>query len=151
MSLLEQQITIDAPATRRLAEAYSVAWNAHDLDAIMALHGPLTAFHLHVEPYPEAEGHDAVRQQFTAIFTMMPDISFETVRLEVRPGLFTQEWYATATLTQPFPIGDRLAEPTGRPVRFRGVDVISCEDGRVRRKDCYLDGIGLVQQLFPAP
>ncbi len=145
------QSTVDLETTAALAERYSQAWNDHDLDAILAMHAPVSAFHLHVEPYPEADSHHAIRQQFGAFFAIMPDLRFETIRLEVRPGLFTHEWYLSATLAEPWLIGARTAAPSGKPVRFRGVDVISCEDGLVRRKDCYLDGVGLELQLFGAP
>lgn len=140
--------TIDIEATAALAERYSHAWNDHDLDAILAMHAPVSAFHLHVEPYPEAEGHAAMRAQFGAFFSIMPDLRFETIRQEVRAGLYTQEWYLTATLAEPWLIGNRTAAPTGKPIRFRGVDIISCEEGRIRRKDCYLDGVGLELALF---
>lgn len=140
--------TIDIEATAALAEAYSKAWNDHDLDAILAMHAPVSAFHLHVAPYPEADGHAAMRQQFAAFFAIMPDIAFTTLRQEVRAGLYTQEWEVTATIAEPWLIGNRTAAPTGEPIRFRGVDIISCEEGKVRRKDCYLDGVGLELALF---
>ena len=142
------QSTIDIEATAALAERYSQAWNDHDLDAILAMHAPVSAFHLHVAPYPEADGHPAIRAQFGAFFSIMPDIHFETIRQEVRAGLYTQEWEVTATLAEPWLIGNRTAAPTGKPIRFRGVDIISCEEGKVRRKDCYLDGVGLELALF---
>jgi ketosteroid isomerase-like protein len=38
-------------------------------------------------------------------------------------------------------------EPTGNPIEYRGVDVISIEDGRVARLDVYADGETLLRQL----
>lgn len=143
------QNTIDLEATERFAQRYGQAWNDHDLDGILSMHAPVSAFHLHMAPYPEAATHDAIRAQFSGFFAVMPDLRFETIRLEVRPGLFTHEWYLHATLAGPFLIGERTAEPTGQAIRMRGVDVISCEEGLVRRKDCYLDGVDLELQLFP--
>ncbi|MGH8998108.1 MAG: nuclear transport factor 2 family protein, partial [Acidimicrobiia bacterium] len=123
MTVIDEQSTIDTEATRAFAERYAQAWNDHDLEAIMSMHAPVSAFHLHVNPYPEAETHESIREQFAGFFVIMPDMHFETARLEIRPGLFTHEWYLTATLQGPFPVGDRVAEPNGQKLRFRGVDV----------------------------
>lgn len=136
--------------TRRLAERYAKAWNDHDIEAIMSMHAPESVFHLHVHPYPVATTHEAIRGQFEGFFEAMPDMTFETVRLEVREELFVHEWFITCTLAKPFPIGNSAGQPDGRKIRFSGVDVIPCERGLVKRKDCYLDGVGLELQLtFP--
>lgn len=135
---------------RGLAGRYAKAWNDHDIEAIMSMHAPESVFHLHVHPYPEAATHEAIREQFEGFFEAMPDMTFETVRLEVRGALFVHEWFITCTLAKPFPIGNRAGQPDGRTIRFKGVDVIPCEHGLVKRKDCYLDGVGLKLQLtFP--
>ncbi|MEA2671281.1 MAG: hypothetical protein QOG45_1501 [Chloroflexota bacterium] len=48
---------VDLDATRLLAERYAQAWNEHDLDAIMSMHGSTSTFHPHVRPYYEADAH----------------------------------------------------------------------------------------------
>ena len=143
-------ITVDFETTQRLAENYLQAWNDHDVDRILSMHAPTSAFHLHVAPTPEADTHAAMREQFAGLFSLMPDIALTTIRLEVRPGLFTLEWLAQATLAGPWQIGSFTAQPSGRRFGFRGVDVISCNQGLVRRKDCYLDTVGLQLALAPS-
>lgn len=150
MTATEQHADNSVETVRELATRYSKAWNDHDIEAIMAMHAPESAFHLHVHPYPEANTHEAIRAQFEGFFQAMPDITFETIRLEAREGLFVHEWLLTCTLAEPFQIGNRAGQPDGKEIRFEGVDVIPCERGLVKRKDCYLDAAGLELQLtFP--
>jgi ketosteroid isomerase-like protein len=133
--------------TRALAEAYGAAWNAHDLDAIMAMHAEDMAFQLHVEGFEEAASPEAVRGQFAFIFERWPDIHFETVRLTVAGELVVHEFVITGTLAGPWPLARERAVPDGRRIAFAGVDVLPCRDGRVVRKDTYLDAIALRNAL----
>ncbi len=136
----------DSPAA--LAEAidrYNEAWNAHDVEAIMAMHAPDMVFHNHTAG-ESVEGDD-VRDHLASIFETWPDIRFEARRLYVRDGLVVQEWTATATHTSTMRRGDLVAEPTGRRVTWDGMDVIPFEDGLVKRKDVYSDSVAILRQV----
>jgi steroid delta-isomerase-like uncharacterized protein len=124
---------------------YNDAWNAHDLDAICAMHAPEMVFENHTAG-ESAEG-DAVRGHIGAIFETWPDIRFETRRLYVREGLVVQEWTASATHANEMRRGEMVAEPTGKRVEWRGVDVIPFEDGLVKRKDVYSDSVSILRQV----
>ncbi|MFL5874093.1 MAG: nuclear transport factor 2 family protein [Solirubrobacterales bacterium] len=126
-------------------DRYNAAWNAHDLDAIMALHAPDMVFENHTAG-ESAEG-EAARAHIGSIFTTWPDIAFSTRRLYVREGLVVQEWTATATHTQTMRRGDLVAEPTGQRVEWDGLDVIPFEDGLVKRKDVYSDSVSILRQV----
>ena len=76
-------------------ERYNEAWNAHDLDAIMAMHAPDMVFENHTAG-ESAVGEEA-RSHIGSIFETWPDIEFTTRRLYVREDLVVQEWTATAT------------------------------------------------------
>jgi hypothetical protein len=43
--------------------------------------------------------------------------------------------------------GDLVAEPTGKTIEWRGVDVIPFEDGLVKRKDVYSDSVSILRQV----
>jgi steroid delta-isomerase-like uncharacterized protein len=136
----------DSPAA--LAEAidrYNEAWNAHDVKAIMAMHAPDMVFHNHTAG--ESAQGDEVRSHLSSIFETWPDIRFETRRLYVRDGLVVQEWTATATHTSTMRRGDIVAEPTGRQVKWDGMDVIPFEGGLVKRKDVYSDSVSILRQV----
>jgi steroid delta-isomerase-like uncharacterized protein len=134
-----------AAALERTIERYNDAWNRHDVDSIMALHAPDMVFHNHTAG-ESAVGEEA-RGHIAAIFETWPDIHFETRRLYVRAALVVQEWTATATHTSTMRRGDIVAEPTGRQVKWDGMDVIPFEGGLVKRKDVYSDSVSILRQV----
>ncbi len=124
---------------------YNEAWNSHDLDAIMEMHAPDMVFENHTAG--EAAQGEEVRGHVSSIFETWPDIRFETRRLYVRDGVVTQEWTASATHANEMRRGELVAEPTGRRIEWRGVDVIPFEGGLVVRKDVYSDSVSILRQL----
>jgi steroid delta-isomerase-like uncharacterized protein len=124
---------------------YNEAWNAHDLDAIMAMHAPDMVFENHTAG-ESAEG-EAVRHHIGSIFETWPDIHFASRRTYTRDDLVVQEWTATATHANTMRRGELEAEPTGKRVEWRGVDVIPFEDGFVKRKDVYSDSVSILRQV----
>jgi steroid delta-isomerase-like uncharacterized protein len=134
-----------AAALEAAIDRYNDAWNAHDVDAIMALHAPDMTFANHTAG-ESAHGAD-VRAHIASIFETWPDIRFETQRLYVRDGLVAQEWKATATHSRTMRRGEIVAEPTGRQVEWEGADVIPFENGLVKRKDVYSDSVSILRQV----
>ena len=130
---------------RPVIERYNAAWNAHDLDAIVALHAPDMVFANHTAG-EEATGAQ-VRDHIGAIFATWPDIAFATRRLYVRDDLVVQEWTASATHANIMRRGDLVAEPSGATVTWDGLDVIPFEDGLVKRKDVYSDSVSILRQV----
>jgi steroid delta-isomerase-like uncharacterized protein len=136
----------DAPhALEQAIGRYNDAWNAHDLDAIMAMHAPDMVFENHTAG-EVAVGEEA-REHIGKIFHTWPDIEFSTRRLYVRDGLVVQEWTATATHANRMQRGELVAEPTGRKLSWNGMDIIPFENGLVKRKDVYSDSVSILRQL----
>lgn len=136
-------------SVQQVAEAYSAAWRAHDIDEILSWHAEDMVFRLHLPGYPEVTGADALRAHFAGLFAGWPDLEFRTVRLAVSADLFTHEMTMAGTLARPMHVGDRVVQPTGQRVEFEAVDVIPVVDGKVRRKDTYVDAAALLAQLDP--
>jgi steroid delta-isomerase-like uncharacterized protein len=134
-----------ASALEDVIGRYNEAWNAHDLDAIMDMHAPDMVFENHTAG-ESAQGEE-VRGHIGAIFETWPDIRFETRRAYVRDGLVVQEWTATATHENEMRRGELVAEPTGKTISWKGLDVIPFEDGLVKRKDVYSDSVSILGQL----
>jgi steroid delta-isomerase-like uncharacterized protein len=135
-------------AAQSLEEAigrYNRAWNDHDLDAIMAMHAADMVFENHTAG--ESAHGSEVREHIASIFETWPDIRFETRRLYARDGVVTQEWTATATHASTMRRGDLVAEPTGKKIEWRGVDVIPFENGQIKRKDVYSDSVSILRQV----
>lgn len=126
-------------------ERYNAAWNAHDLEAIVSMHAPDMVFANHTAG--EAAAGADVRAHIAKIFTTWPDLGFEIRRLYVREGLVVQEWDATATHTRTMVRGSVVVRPTGRRIRWEGIDSIPFADGLVKRKDVYSDGVSILRQL----
>ena len=138
---------VDAPeALEQAIGRYNDAWNAHDLDAIIAMHAEDMVFENHTAG-ESAQGADEVRRHIASIFETWPDIRFETRRIYVRDGVVTQEWTAHATHTNTMRRGDLVADPTGNRIEWRGIDVIPFEDGLVKRKDVYSDSVSILRQV----
>jgi ketosteroid isomerase-like protein len=103
---------------RELISSYNDAWNAHDVDAICALHAPGMVFENHTAD-ERAEG-DAVRAHIAGIFAAYPDLTFTTRDLRVGEDFAVCEW---------------TARTGGR--EWDGVDVFPVADGLILRKDVY--------------
>ena len=134
-----------AAELRQTIDRYNDAWNAHDLDAIAAMHAPDMVFANHTAG--ESATGEEVREHIESIFETWPDIAFSTRRLYVHDGLVVQEWTATATHAKTMRRGDLVAEPTGNEVTWDGLDVIPFEDGLVKRKDVYSDSVSILRQV----
>jgi steroid delta-isomerase-like uncharacterized protein len=135
-------------AAQSLKEAigrYNEAWNNHDLDAIMSMHTPDMVFENHTAG--ESARGEGVREHIGSIFETWPDIHFATRRLYARDGVVTQEWTASATHSNTMRRGDLVAEPTGKRIEWRGVDVIPFEGGQIKRKDVYSDSVSILRQV----
>ena len=109
-------------ALRTLIDRYNDAWNAHDVDAIVALHAPGMVFENHTAG--ECVEGEAVRDHIATIFRNWPDLAFRSRGLHVGDGFVVSEWTATATRD-------------GRRLEWDGVDLFPIEDGLIARKDVY--------------
>ena len=127
-------------------DAYNAAWNRHDTDAIVAIHTEDSVFCNHTGG-GEAVGHSAIREIIEGVFLTFPDIHFELRSLYVRDDLVVQEWTATATHCNPVAYNDHILEPTGRVIRWNGMDIIPFRNGRVIRKDVYAESLSYLRQL----
>ena len=104
-------------------ERYNEAWNAQDLEAILACHAAGMVFENHTAG-DRVEGA-AVGPHIAGIFERNPDLRFTGRRLYARDGLVVSEWTARAT--------DRA----GQIVEWDGIDVFPFENGLILRKDVY--------------
>lgn len=112
-----------AAELERAIERYNDAWNAHDVDAIVALHAPGMVFENHTAA-ERVEGDD-VRGHIARIFESWPDLAFRGRRLYARDGVVVNEWTASAT------------DGDGRRLEWDGVDIFPFENGLILRKDVY--------------
>jgi steroid delta-isomerase-like uncharacterized protein len=137
---------LDGQPLRDFIERYNRAWNDHDVDAIVGMHTTDSVFENHTTGDINI-GREAIGDAIRGIFTVFPDLRFETRRAYIRDDLVVQEWTARGTHLGKMDRAGLEVEPTGRSVEYRGLDIIPIEDGLVARKDVYSDGVTLLRQL----
>jgi steroid delta-isomerase-like uncharacterized protein len=137
---------LDGPELQEFIDRYNAAWNDHDVDAIVRMHTDDSVFENHTTGDLNV-GKEEIGNAIRGIFTVFPDLAFETRRQYIREGLVVQEWTARGTHLGKMMRAGLEVEPTGKRVEYRGMDVIPIEDGRVARKDVYSDGVTLLRQL----
>jgi len=137
---------LDGAALQKFIDVYNQAWNEHDVDTILALHTEDSVFENHTTRDLNV-GKEAIGNAIRGIFTVFPDLTFETRRQYIRNNLVVQEWTARGTHLGKMKRAGLEVEPTGKAVEYRGMDVIPIAKGKVVRKDVYSDGVTLLRQL----
>jgi uncharacterized protein (TIGR03086 family) len=109
---------------------FGAAWEAWDLDAIMALMADDAVFES-TGPAPggrRIEGRDAIRKEWADMFDATRDASFRFEESFVHGDRASARWVFAWT------------NDDGSPGHVRGVDVIKVRDGRIAEKLSYVKG-----------
>ncbi|MES2100422.1 MAG: nuclear transport factor 2 family protein [Pseudomonadota bacterium] len=117
-----------SPVTETTLAAFSAAWNAHDIDALMSfMHddcefltpaGPDACGTRHV-------GRDAVRRAFEGVWQAMPDAHWHNGRYIVQGDLAFSLWTFTGTTAD------------GARTEVDGVDVFTLKNGKIQTKNAF--------------
>jgi len=127
-------VTADQASIEQLSEEYFAAWAARDPKRIAELHTEDTRFQIHANSEPTV-GREAVRAEFAKLFEQWPNFTFQTHRVLIADDHWVLDW---SLLSSGGPAGD---------VRFDCLDVVTVVDGRVARKDTYIDSAQLQSAL----
>ena len=115
---------------RTKLEALCAAFNAHDLDAVMAHFADDCVLEMPRGPDPwgaRAEGKSAVRAALAGRFQGLPDVHYGDASHFVDADTGISKWTLTGTT------------PEGRRLEVRGCDFYTFRDGLVVRKDFLLE------------
>jgi steroid delta-isomerase-like uncharacterized protein len=137
---------VDGPELQEFIDRYNAAWNDHDVETIVSMHTEDSVFENHVTGDVNT-GREQIGRAIEGIFSVFPDLSFETRRAYIREDLVVQEWTARGTHEGTMTRSGMEVPPTGRKVEYKGMDVIPIRDGLVARKDVYSDSVTLLRQL----
>jgi steroid delta-isomerase-like uncharacterized protein len=137
--------TVPASATEALIADYVAAWEARDADRIAAHHAEDGIFHLHSNAEP-VHGREAIRDTFAGLLAVFPDLTFAEQELICGDWGWVVRWTMSGTLAQPYPAGNKVAEPGAR-FEIDALDLITIADGKVTAKHTYLDWQAALDQL----
>ncbi|MGP4115076.1 ester cyclase [Streptomyces sp. 4N509B] len=128
---------------RRLYDAY----NAHDLDAVLACWRP-GGIEL-VPPFGEKKVPDELRAHLAGFFAAFPDARVELLSLlaDDDGGVATQIRLSGTFSGRRFE-GMRA---NGRPWSTRMAEIFVTEDGLITRMDAYMDSVDLARQIGLMP
>jgi ketosteroid isomerase-like protein len=118
----------DTGVTPPSLEALLDAFNAHDVDAIMAFFTEDCVFDMPRGPAPGGRrliGKEQVRAGVQARFDGIPDIRYADDRHWVCGDRGVSEWTIRGT------------QANGEPIEVRGCDLFEFAGGRISRKDSY--------------
>ena len=137
---------MDGAQLQQFIDRYNAAWNEHDVETIVSMHTEDSVFENHVTGDVNV-GREQIGKAIAGIFSVFPDLRFETRRAYIRDDLVVQEWTARGTHEGTMTRSGMEVPPTGRKVDYKGMDVIPISDGLVARKDVYSDSVTLLRQL----
>ncbi|MDL5159972.1 ester cyclase [Actinomycetospora termitidis] len=131
--------------SRKIAWAGADAWNAHDLDAFLALYSEDCAL---VTPAGDGKGHQAVRDFWDETMTAFPDSRLTDVRITSAGDEVFEEGVVVGTNTGPSraPDGSPIP-PTGRSVSLPYAAFHRVADGKVVASRFYWDQLGMIGQM----
>ncbi len=115
---------VAAPSLQALLDAF----NAHDVDAVMAFFTEDCVFDMPRGPAPGGRrltGRQEVRAGIQSRFDGIPDVHYGDARHWTCGDRGVSEWTIRGTAR------------TGERIEVRGCDLFEFEDGMIRRKDSY--------------
>jgi ketosteroid isomerase-like protein len=133
-SVGERQITrleewaVDHDDAMRMLKAITTAFDAHDLDGIVACFADDAVFEGPRGPDPWGQryiGREAIRDAFAARFAGVPDIRYQHDAHFVDGDRGASEWTLSGTTTD------------GQRIEVRGCDLWTMRDGKIVKKDSF--------------
>jgi hydroxyacylglutathione hydrolase len=134
------------PGPARVARTYFEAVAARDIDGMVSWWAPGGVEN--IVSIGELSVPDGLRAFFGELFAALPDMTFEVLDLVAARNQAAVRWRATGTFCGgPF----QGIEPTGARIAIEGLDLLTIEDGLIRRNDAYNDGMELARQMGVMP
>ena len=116
------------PIDEKFLQAFTDAWNAHDLDALMSFMSDDCVFQTAGGPEPcgtRFRGREAVRRAFEQAWLVFPDAQWQGGRHFVHGERGVSEWTFTGTKSD------------GTRVEADGCDLFTFRDGRIAVKNAF--------------
>jgi steroid delta-isomerase-like uncharacterized protein len=121
-------VSASTPVTTAMLEAFSAAWNAHDVDALMSFMSDDCVFQTAAGPEAcgtRVVGTEAVRKAFSAAWQAVPDAQWENGVHFVHGDFGTSQWTFTGTAAD------------GSRIETDGIDVFTFKNGKIALKNVF--------------
>jgi len=117
-------------------------WRRGNSGVVDELHAPDFVDHDSAGRPPD---NDGFKHGIERLYAAFPDLTAEVRDLvvDIESGAVAVRWSAAGTHTGPY-LG---ADPTGRTVRFKGIEIIRIRNGLIVERWGEWDGIDLLEQL----
>lgn len=134
--------TLNALAARWFAEG----WQKGNAAIVDELHAPAFVDHDPAGRPPDREGF---KQGIVELYTAFPDFhaAIEDVAIDTARQKVTVRWCGTGTHRGAY-LG---CPPTGRRIRFKGIEVLLIREGLITARWGEWDGLDILAQLVPRP
>jgi glyoxylase-like metal-dependent hydrolase (beta-lactamase superfamily II)/predicted ester cyclase len=134
-------------AAETVARDYFGAIGAHELDAAVAMWAD--GGREHVRGQGEFLAPEGVRTFIGGLLDALPDLAIEIVSTTSQEDRCAVQWRFSGTFAGP----GRLSgvAPTGDPVAFEGLDLITVRDGLIQSNDAFTDTMTIPRQIGMMP
>jgi glyoxylase-like metal-dependent hydrolase (beta-lactamase superfamily II)/predicted ester cyclase len=137
----------DASEAETVTRRYFEAINARDLDAAVALWA--VGGREHVRGQVDVTAPEGVRAFIGDLLGAMPDLHWELISTVTEGERCAAQWRMSGTFAGPGTFNG--LQPTGHPLTFEGVDVLSVRDGLIQANDAFPDALAVPRQLGMLP
>ncbi len=141
-------------AAEDLLERWYVAWNAHDVKAILDLTTEDVLYEDPSSAVPVMRGKAEVEASIRASLRGVPDLHLEKRDVWVTPGgEVIASWFGfSGTFTGPLALPGRpVLSPTGLPIVTNGMDRSEIRDGLLCRHQIFWDMLDVARQMTLLP
>jgi steroid delta-isomerase-like uncharacterized protein len=135
----------------RFAREYDRAWNAKDVDAIVAMHAEDGTYRLHVAGSPGLQGREALRTAFATSIENWRELSFSFDRALYGESFYVWQSTLHGVLETPLELGAVSLPANGATIAMTGLDVITLnDDGLISSKETHFDLAAAANQAAQA-
>jgi hypothetical protein len=131
----------------RIAREYDRAWNAKDVETIVAMHSEDGTYRLHLAGAPTLTGRQALATAFRSSLDNWSELSFELDHVACGTGFYVWQARLRGVLARPLDMGAITIPANGASLEFTGVDAITLDaDGLIVSKESYFDILAAANQ-----
>lgn len=136
-----------APSAADVVRKYFDAADNRDVDAMMDCWAPAGGIE-QIAAIGELRVPEELRVFFEGLFKAVPDSDFEVLDFISEGDKVAVRWRSTGTFCGgPF----QGIDPTGARIELEGIDLLTVQDGLIRRNDAYYDGTQFARQIGLLP